>query len=141
MVTKEAWAKVLAEGFGGFASTGFWHRFFALIVFGCFAVYMILLVKMLLAGRKRGVPFMKLVFGPDSPMPGWREFKDFFAMVRWLLGLGPLMVTVLLGRNLVLTGLGLGLVARTLRASAGRGASGRTAGDALRLRLRSFGRA
>jgi hypothetical protein len=59
----------------------------------------------------------------------------------WLLGLGPLMVTVLLGRNLVLTGLGLGLVARTMRRPAGRGSSGRTAGDHLRLMLRAFDRA
>jgi cytochrome b subunit of formate dehydrogenase len=83
------WAKYLAGLWGGFASTGFWHRFFAIIVFGCFAAYLVRLIRLFFAGRRRGVPLLKLVFGPDSPVPTWRDFADFFAMIRWFLGLGP----------------------------------------------------
>jgi cytochrome b subunit of formate dehydrogenase/uncharacterized membrane protein len=83
------WAKVVAQAWGGFASTGFWHRVFALVVFGCFASYMVRLVRQFLAGRRRGESLLDVVFGPDSPVPNFRDLRDCFAMLRWFLGLGP----------------------------------------------------
>ncbi len=41
------------------------------------------------AGRRRGTPWLRVIFGPDSPVPNWRDVKDFFKMVRWFVGLGP----------------------------------------------------
>jgi cytochrome b subunit of formate dehydrogenase len=50
---------------------------------------MILLVVRYRQARKTGKPLLKVIFGPDSPVPNWRDFKDFFKMVRWFIGLGP----------------------------------------------------
>ena len=83
------WAKTLAEVWGGFASTSIWHRVFAVTTFVCFCAYMILLVVRFQQARKTGKPLLKVIFGPDSPVPNWRDFKDFFKMVRWFVGMGP----------------------------------------------------
>jgi cytochrome b subunit of formate dehydrogenase len=83
------WAKALAYSLGGFDSTSFWHRVFALVTFACFGIYMVRLVRQFAAGRRRGTPWLRVIFGPDSPVPNWRDVKDFFKMVRWFVGLGP----------------------------------------------------
>ena len=83
------WAKAMAAGMGGFASTSFWHRFFAVITFGCL-VDLPGAAGLLVRGRpppRRVV--LGLVFGPDSPVPNCRDFKDFFAMLRWFCRPGP----------------------------------------------------
>ncbi len=84
-----AWAKTLAELMGGFRSTSIWHRVFAVSTFVCFFAYMYLLIRRYREGRRAGKSRMRLVFGPDSPAPNWRDFKDFFRMLRWFFGLGP----------------------------------------------------
>jgi cytochrome b subunit of formate dehydrogenase len=83
------WAKALANSIGGFESTSFWHRVFALVTFTCFGIYMVRLVQQFIAGHRRGLPWLKVLFGPDSPVPNWRDVKDFFKMLRWFVGLGP----------------------------------------------------
>ncbi len=83
------WAKSLAYHLGGFESTSFWHRVFALITFACFGTYMVRLARQFLARRRQGMPWWRIVFGPDSPVPNWRDVKDFFKMIRWFVGLGP----------------------------------------------------
>ena len=35
------------------------------------------------------MPWLQVIFGPDSPVPNWRDVKDFFKMLRWFVGLGP----------------------------------------------------
>ncbi len=82
------WAKQLANCIGGFESTSFWHRVFALVTFTCFGIYMVRLARQFIAGHRRGVPWLRVVFGPDSPVPNWRDVKDFFKMLRWFVGLG-----------------------------------------------------
>ena len=82
------WARDLAHALGGFGSTGFWHRFFAIVTFGCFLGYMVRLCRQFVAGRKRSVPITGLLFGPDSPMPTFRDLTDFLKMLRWFVGLG-----------------------------------------------------
>jgi cytochrome b subunit of formate dehydrogenase len=84
-----AWGKNLAAGLGGFSWTGTWHRFFAITTFACLAMYAGLLAWRYFAGRRQGAAWQKVVFGPDSPVPTWRDVRDFFRMVRWFLGLGP----------------------------------------------------
>jgi cytochrome b subunit of formate dehydrogenase len=83
------WAQGLARAMGGFASTGFWHRVFALVLFGCFVAYLLRLAWLYREGRRRGAARTALVFGPESPMPRFRDLKDIFAMLRWFFGLGP----------------------------------------------------
>ena len=83
------WAKVLVHYLGGFESTSFMHRVCALVTFGCLGAYMIRLAGQYFAGRQSGKSRLQTIFGPDSPIPNWRDFKDFFHMVRWFVGLGP----------------------------------------------------
>jgi cytochrome b subunit of formate dehydrogenase len=83
------WAKSLARVLGGFESTGFWHRFFGVVLLICLAVYTARLVRLLILGRREGHTLGSLVFGPDSPVPNMRDLKDFLKMVRWFFGLGP----------------------------------------------------
>jgi cytochrome b subunit of formate dehydrogenase len=83
------WARVLADFWGGFASTSIWHRVFAVGTFICFFAYLILLVVRYHQGRREGKKRLRLIFGPDSPVPNWRDVKDFFRMVRWFIGMGP----------------------------------------------------
>ena len=87
--SEHEWAKALAYCLGGFESTSFWHRVFALVTFTCFGIYMVRLVRQFVAGHRRGTPWLRVIFGPDSPVPNWRDVKDFFKMLRWFVGLGP----------------------------------------------------
>jgi cytochrome b subunit of formate dehydrogenase len=83
------WAKYLARTLGGFESTGFWHRFFGVILLVSMLAYIARMARLMIQGRKQGRTFGKMVFGPDSPVPNGRDFKDFFKMLRWFFGLGP----------------------------------------------------
>ncbi len=83
------WAKASAAFLGGFDGTSFWHRVFALVTFACFGIYMVRLARQFIAGHRRGMPWLQIIFGPDSPVPNWRDVKDFFKMIRWFVGLGP----------------------------------------------------
>ena len=85
----DEWAQSLANHLGGFDSTSFWHRVFALVTFTCFGIYMVRLVRQFIAGHRRGIPWLRVVFGPDSPVPNWRDVKDLLKMLRWFVGLGP----------------------------------------------------
>jgi hypothetical protein len=49
---------------------------------------MVRLVRQFIAGHRRGGRWLGVVFGPDSPVPNWRDVKDFFKMLRWFVGLG-----------------------------------------------------
>ena len=83
------WAKSLARFLGGFQSTGFWHRFFGVILLVSMAVYMTRMVRLLVEGRKQGRTLLQMIFGSDSPIPTLRDLKDFLKMLRWFFGLGP----------------------------------------------------
>jgi cytochrome b subunit of formate dehydrogenase len=83
------WAQWLAALLGGFSSTGFWHRVFSITTFGCFAAYVIHLGRMYRLMRRNGATRLGTIFGPDSPVPNFRDAKDALAMVKWFAGLGP----------------------------------------------------
>ncbi len=83
------WAKWLAALLGGFASTGIWHRVFALTMFGCFFAYVLLITGDYFARRRQGRARREVLFGPDSPLPNLRDARDLGAMVRWFVGRGP----------------------------------------------------
>lgn len=87
--SQHAWAQNLVGVLGGFESTSFWHRVFALVTFGCFAAMNLRLFHRYLDGRRRGRSRLDAAFGPDSPLPSWRDVQDFGRMVRWFFGLGP----------------------------------------------------
>ena len=82
------WAKVLAGTMGGFESTAFWHRLFGLVNVACLVLYGCRMLARLLAGWSRGVSPLRVVFGPDSPVPNFRDLKDLLKMIRWFFGVG-----------------------------------------------------
>ena len=84
-----AWAQVVADMLGGFASTSVWHRIFGLVNVGCLAIYLVRMFLRLVSGQRAGRSLRSIIFGPDSPVPNWRDLKDFLNMVRWFFGLGP----------------------------------------------------
>ncbi len=83
------WAQWLASILGGFASTGLWHRIFAISMFGTFLSYVGLMTRLYFVARRRGKTRQEALFGPESPLPNLRDARDFAAMVRWFLGRGP----------------------------------------------------
>jgi len=83
------WAHFTAAVMGGFASTSVWHRIFGLVNIGCLAVYVVRMLANLITATRNGVTVRHALFGPDSPLPTWRDVKDMFRMVRWFFGMGP----------------------------------------------------
>jgi cytochrome b subunit of formate dehydrogenase len=84
--SRHDWAKAIAFYLGGFESTGIWHRVFALVTFGCFGAYLVRFWRIFRAGRREKVPVLRRVFGPDSPVPNFRDLKDFAKMMGWFFG-------------------------------------------------------
>ncbi len=83
------WAQTLARFLGGFDNTGFWHRFFGVILLVSMLVYLSRMVRLMVQGRKQGQTLVQMIFGSDSPIPTLRDLKDFLKMLRWFFGLGP----------------------------------------------------
>jgi thiosulfate reductase cytochrome b subunit len=83
------WAQWLAAALGGFESTSFWHRICALVTIGYFATHLLWLARQVYGCRAAQMSWRAILFGPDSPVPTWRDFRDILAMTRWFVGLGP----------------------------------------------------
>lgn len=82
------WAQSLARSLGGFESTSVWHRFFAVAtIFAC-ASHVVWAASRIVKLRREGRAWKALVFGPDSPVPTWKDLRDMFHMARWFLGMG-----------------------------------------------------
>jgi len=80
------WARFLASLIGGVAVAGNVHRICAVVTFGYFTIHLGSLVRMKM---RRKLSWGKLIFGPDSLMFNVQDLKDFWATIRWFVGLGP----------------------------------------------------
>jgi cytochrome b subunit of formate dehydrogenase len=85
----QPWAQWLALHLGGCQSIGLWHRIFSISMFSCFAAYVGFMLRQYVAQRRQGRWRRVALFGPDSPLPNLRDARDFGAMLRWFVGLGP----------------------------------------------------
>jgi cytochrome b subunit of formate dehydrogenase len=83
------WAKVLAGVFGGFGSTSIWHHVCAVATIFYFATHLTWMSRRVVAQRGEGVHWKVILFGPDSPVPNFRDLFDLLRMARWFVGLGP----------------------------------------------------
>jgi len=83
------WAKVVAHILGGFESTAVAHRIFGLVNGGCLVFYVFLMSFRILQGPANGGSRLGMIFGPDSPLPSFRDVKDIFGVIRWFTGMGP----------------------------------------------------
>jgi cytochrome b subunit of formate dehydrogenase len=86
--SEQAWAKRLAFALGGFESTSFWHRVFAIMTAFYFTAHLIWLVRKIYALRRQGMSWRQIVFGPDSMVPNLRDARDLSGMARWFFGAG-----------------------------------------------------
>jgi cytochrome b subunit of formate dehydrogenase len=79
------WAYILSHILGGFESTGFIHRFAAVIMLSVFVIHLIDVFRM----KKREHKTLKqLILGPDSMMFNKKDLKDFIGSLKWFLGKG-----------------------------------------------------
>ena len=79
-----SWGRVLVELHGGLGVTRFLHRLCAVItlVYALYHVYFI--IRKAVIEKKYSI-----LYGPDSMVPRWQDFKDLINMFRWFLYLGP----------------------------------------------------
>jgi cytochrome b subunit of formate dehydrogenase len=78
LFSDQPWAAVLAGLFGGAHAAGVFHRLFAVMLMCNFAVHFAGVVN-----RIRKHSLKKVVFGPNSLLPRWRDVTDFAHMLRW----------------------------------------------------------
>ncbi len=81
-----AWAKFLADLFGGVAVAGTIHRIGAVITFGYFFAHIYTLIRIKF---KKRISWKELLIGPDSMMFNKKDIKDFVGTIKWFFGLGP----------------------------------------------------
>ncbi len=93
------WAKAVFSIIGGPETARTLHRFAAIITFLYFGLHLASLAGKAWKGRGTlrdpaidRFQFKRLwnvLFGPDSMMPTWQDWKDFVAHNKWFLGKGP----------------------------------------------------
>ncbi len=93
------WAKAIFDIIGGPQTARTLHRFAALVTFLYFGLHVASLVgrawkgKGVLrdpaSGRLSFKRLWQVLFGPDSMMPTWQDWKDFVAHNKWFFGRGP----------------------------------------------------
>ena len=86
--SSQPWAKTLARGMGGFDSTSVLHYACALATFGYFICHISWLARRVYEAVKQKTPWLTILFGPDSPVPNFRDAKDAVRMSLWFVGLG-----------------------------------------------------
>ncbi len=84
----QVWAAKLANALGGFPSTHFWHRVCAVVTISYFLAHLIWLAHKVYDCRQLGWRWRRIFFGPDSPIPNFRDLQDMFGMFRWFFGVG-----------------------------------------------------
>jgi cytochrome b subunit of formate dehydrogenase len=80
------WAQTLSGVLGGFRSMGVIHRVCAVIMVAVFIIHLGVIVQ---RKRKSGTTWFKMLLGPDSLTPGWRDAVEMFQTFKWFFGLGP----------------------------------------------------
>jgi cytochrome b subunit of formate dehydrogenase len=93
------WAKTLFHFLGGPETARALHRLGALVTFLYFGLHVASLAARSWNGRKHirdpqsgrlGLKrFFGVVFGPDSMLPTWQDWRDFIAHNKWFFGKGP----------------------------------------------------
>jgi cytochrome b subunit of formate dehydrogenase len=80
------WAAVVSRMLGGFETTGYFHRYAAVIMVAVFITHLVDLVK-----RKRAAntTWLSMVFDKNSLMFNRKDLDDLIGSVKWFLGRGP----------------------------------------------------
>ncbi len=93
------WAKTLFHVIGGAETARALHRLGAIVTFLYFGLHVTAVAVKCWNGRRNirdpqtGKPKLKrlwnVLFGPDSMMPTWQDWRDFIAHNKWFFGKGP----------------------------------------------------
>jgi len=78
------WAATFAHIVGGFAAIRFFHLFCAVLLTAAFLAHVGNLVYRIAAKRE-----LDLLWGPNSMVPRWKDFVDFYRNLKYFLWLGP----------------------------------------------------
>ena len=81
--SESIWARV-AAGVGGFGAILFFHKFCALALTVAFLIHVKELFTRALSRREKGI-----FWGATSMVANWKDVKDLFGHMRWMVGLGP----------------------------------------------------
>ena len=82
--SQSAWARRFASGVGGFGAIIFFHKLFAVILTLAFLIHVREIFQRALVRREKGI-----FWGPTSMVGNWKDVKDLFGHLRWMVGLGP----------------------------------------------------
>lgn len=80
------WSKFLASLIGGAYIAGIIHRIAAVITFGYFFYHLVSLIKIKI---KRNIRVNEFIFSSSSLMFNRQDIRDFWASIKWFVGLGP----------------------------------------------------
>jgi cytochrome b subunit of formate dehydrogenase len=93
-----AWAKTLFSVIGGAETARTLHRFGAIVTFLYFGLHLVSLLGKAWKGRKslrdpadgrfHFKRALTVLFGPDSMIPTWQDWRDFVAHNKWFFGKG-----------------------------------------------------
>jgi len=78
------WARKFASGVGGFGAILFFHKFCAIILTITFLIHVKDIVQRGIVHREKGI-----FWGSTSMVANWKDVKDLFGHLRWMIGLGP----------------------------------------------------
>lgn len=80
---QSGWAIWLSHALGGFRVMGSFHRFFALLLTGCFLFHLGHVVRRLCIHKETGI-----LWGADSLVPQPRDFREFYRHLRYFIARG-----------------------------------------------------
>ena len=80
------WAKFLSDLVGGAGVAGVIHRIAAVATFGYFVFHVVSLLKIKF---QKGIKVSKFIFSSNSLMFNRKDIKDFWASLKWFIGIGP----------------------------------------------------
>jgi cytochrome b subunit of formate dehydrogenase len=75
--------KTVVGFLGGIEVIRFFHRVFAIITFTYAGIYLYHLLKRVFVFKER-----RILYGPDSMVPRWKDIQDLWTQVRWFLYMG-----------------------------------------------------
>ena len=82
--SESIWARGLAGGVGGFGAILIFHKLCAVVLTLAFAVHLKDIFTRGVIHREKGI-----FWGPTSMVANWKDVKDLFGHLRWMVGLGP----------------------------------------------------
>jgi cytochrome b subunit of formate dehydrogenase len=82
--SESIWARGLAKGVGGFGAILFFHKFFAVVLTFAFLIHVKEIFTRGVLHREKGI-----FWGSNSMVGNWKDAKDLFGHLRWMVGLGP----------------------------------------------------